>query len=233
MRQHDRECVNHESNTIQYLVDPILRGLGWEVDDPDQVIKEFKPMRKRRFGQAKAVDIALVEKGVPKAFLEVKRLDRNYDPDYMNQLAEYATYLNDGGIAVLTNGRLWFLCTVHSGRIKCRLTMDINDGPAETAAEMLDNIIGRIARCFLSRKPASPEAIIAKLKEYREQEAKRRNQPAYTIFKDETIGLIATHQPGNLPQLGNLKGVGPSTIEKHGAAIITIVSECDAEKILG
>ena len=99
MREYSKECENHESNTIQYLIEPMLLGLGWKVYDPSQVIKEFKPAGKRRWGQAIAVDIALIEKEVPKVFVEAKRLDRDYDSDYMEQLAKYADYLDEGGIA--------------------------------------------------------------------------------------------------------------------------------------
>ena len=82
-------CENHESNTSQYLIEPMLRGLGWDISDPSQVIKEFKPAGKRPWGQAISVDFALMEKEVPKIFVEAKRLDRYYDPDYKAQLDKY------------------------------------------------------------------------------------------------------------------------------------------------
>lgn len=31
MEEHSKECENHESNTVQYLVEPMLRGLGWNI----------------------------------------------------------------------------------------------------------------------------------------------------------------------------------------------------------
>ncbi|MCE2447795.1 MAG: HRDC domain-containing protein [Candidatus Latescibacteria bacterium] len=37
------------------------------------------------------------------------------------------------------------------------------------------------------------------------------------------MNLIATQQPTDLQQLYDIRGVGPPTIEQHGAAIITIV----------
>ena len=77
-------------------------------------------------------------------------------------------------------------------------------------------------------RPAAPRrrdpgAIAEELKEYREREARRRGQPHYTILKDDTIGLIAEHQPTDLGRLSGIRGVGPSTLEQHGAAIIEIV----------
>ena len=223
MGDYSKECANHESNTIQYLVEPMLRGLGWDIYDPNQVVKEFKPARKRSWGQAIAVDIALFEKGVPKIFVEAKRLDRDYDPDYKAQLDKYASYLDEEGIAVLTNGRFWQVHTVVNGDTQHLFTIDIDKGDPEAVAGKLNNAIGRNDRGNPNPKSALPEIIAENLRKYREREAKRRNHPAYTILKDETIKLIATQQPTDRRQLGNIKGVGPSTIEQHGAAIIEIV----------
>ena len=122
---------------------PMLRGLGWDDDDPKQVIREFLPAGKHRFRQAIAVDIALLEKGVPKVFIEAKRLDREYDPGYEKQLAKYAFHLDDGGIAALTNGRHWLVHTVFNGRMRHRLTIDIADGDAEFVARELGKAIGK------------------------------------------------------------------------------------------
>lgn len=225
MGEYSKECENHESNTIQYLVEPVLRGLGWDVSDPNQVRKEFKPTGKRSGRQAIAVDIALLEKGVPKVFVEAKRLDRDYDDDYLAQLDKYASYLDEGGIAVLTNGRFWLVHTVVNGDKQDLITIDIDKGDPETAAGKLNNAIGRDAKGNSNPKSAHPETIAENLRKYREREAKRRNHPAYTILKDETINLIATQQPADLRQLGNIRGVGPSTIEQHGAAIIMIIRD--------
>ena len=223
MGEYSKECENHESNTIQYLVEPVLRGLGWDVSDPNQVRKEFKPTGKRSGRQAIAVDIALLEKGVPKVFVEAKRLDRSYDSDYLAQLKKYASYLDEEEIAVLTNGRFWLVYAVVNGDTEHLLTIDIYKGDVETVAGSLNNAIGRDAIGNPNPKSALPETIAENLRKYREREAKRRNHPAYAILKDETINLIATQQPADLRQLGKIRGVGPSTIKQHGTAIIAIV----------
>ena len=244
MTDHERACVNNEANTIQFLIMPMLRGLGWDDDDPAQVIREYKPAGKRRFGQAMTVDIALLDRGVARVFVEAKRLDREYIPEYTEQLDKYASYLDDGGVAALTNGRHWLIHAVVKGETRHRLTIDLANGDAESVAGDLYNAIGRDVVCGgvdqadktvagvsgqrLSRpapppRRRDPRAIADRLKEYREREARRRGQPHYTILKDDTIGLIAEHQPADLGRLGGIKGVGPSTLELHGAAIIEIV----------
>ena len=124
---------------------------------------------------------------------------------------------------MLTNGKFWQIHKVVNGYPQRLITINIAEGDAETAAGKLNNAIGRDARSDSNPKPSHPETIAENLRKYRQREAKRRNLPAYTILKDETISLIATQQPVDLHQLGDIKGVGSSTIEQHGAAIITIV----------
>ena len=229
MTAHESVCVNHESNTIQFLIMPMLSGFGWNVYDPEQVIMEYKPAGKQRYRQAIAVDIALFENGSPKIFVEAKRLDRAYVPEYEEQLDKYASFLGDGGIAALTNGRHWLVYAVTNGKPQHRLTIDMAEGASEDAASKLYNVVGRVAtgnvveRAVPKRTPPRPEDIAESLRQYREREGRLRRQPAYTIFTNETIDLIATQQPTDLWQLGNIRGVGPSILQQHGSAIITIV----------
>ena len=84
--------MNHETSTIQHLIMPMLSGLGWLVF-PDQVIREYKPAGRDRYRQAIAVDIALLENGKPRIFVEAKRLDREYNLEYEEQLEKYASLL--------------------------------------------------------------------------------------------------------------------------------------------
>ena len=222
LKEYARECENHESNTIQYLVEPMVRGLGWDVSDPAQVVKEYKPARQL------AVDIALITGGVPKVFIEAKRLDHKFRPAFGHQLARYATYLDEGGRAVLTNGRFWLVCEVVSGKTEHRRTIDMAEDDADAAAGALIDAIGTgpsegAPEAPPASQPVPPETIAAKLREYRGREARRRNCPAYAILWNKTVDLIARHQPADLRQLASVSGVGRSTLEEHGAAILAIV----------
>ena len=245
MKDHESACVNNEANTIQFLIMPMLKGLGWNDDNPEQVIREYKPAGKRRFKVSMAVDIALLDHGVPKVFVEAKRLDREYIPEYTEQLDKYASYLDDGGVAALTNGRHWLIHTVVKGETRHRLTIDLANGDAESVAGELNHAIGRDVICGgvdqadktvtgvsgqRRTRPAAalprrrdPGVIADRLKEYREREARRRGIPSYMILKDDTINLIAEHQPTDLGRLRGIRGIGPSTLEQHGEAIIEIV----------
>ena len=109
------------------------------------MIREYKPAGRDRYRQAIAVDIALLENGKPRIFVEAKRLDREYNLEYEEQLEKCASFLDDGRIAVLTNGRYWLVHEVVEGKTQHRLTVDVNEGAADDVARKLYNVIGRSA----------------------------------------------------------------------------------------
>ena len=243
MSEHGEYCKLHESNTIRYLVEPILKGLGWDFSNPEEVRDQFNPEGRRPFGNI-AVDIALLEDGEPKVFVEAKRLDRDYDPDYKNQIDKYASYM-DRGIAVLTNGQFWLVSPVRKGRTENMEVIDISKGPAEDIARRLHGVIGKSTskganlrsrpsydikedlkehRATEAKRRKRPSYDIREdLQKYRERKAKQRKRPAYTIFTDKTINSIAAYKPSSLPELERIKGVGPATLKEHGTSILKIV----------
>jgi predicted type IV restriction endonuclease len=58
-----------EQNTKASLIEPILDALGWDIRDPDEVHREFKPTSKDC-----PVDYALKLLRKPRLFLEAKGL---------------------------------------------------------------------------------------------------------------------------------------------------------------
>ena len=221
IQTYSRECSNHESNTIQYLAEPMLRGFGWDLDDPEQVMREYRPEVGRRKGKRGiAVDLALLENGTPKVFVEAKRLDREYDSAYKKQIDRYASYM-EKGTAVLTNGRFWIVSPILDGKAKGWDVIDVSKGDPEQVGETLQRVMG--AQRQASRESVRPTEIIDRLSDYRLRESKRRNVPAYAIFTDKVLELIALEKPNSLQELETIKGVGPSTLERHGAAILKIV----------
>ena len=247
MTAHRRECKNHETSTIQLLITPMLRGLGWDFDDPNQVGTEYSPEDKRRFGQIR-VDIALLERRSPKVFIEAKRLGREYDHRYLEQLGKYASFLREGGIAILTDGQFWQVYAVAKGKTELQRTIDVAGGDAESVARELYSVIGRDVISNYGEKTApsvpderpNPPATVEqpsthdgfvgslehKLLVYRRecyQDMMRRGQRAYYVLNDETIERIVAQRPTDLRQLENIQGVYPSTLQRHGDAILKIV----------
>ena len=228
MANHSKECRNHESNTLHYLVEPMLRGLGWNFDDPEQVMTEYRPkVDQRRGKRGKAVDIALLENGTPTVFVEVKRLDRELDrdhsPDYEEQIEGYASHMPIG-TAVLTNGQSWIISPVLHGSLQGQTKIDVNQGDPEQFGKTLHSLIGSDTQAKGSRESVRPGDIKDRLSDYRLCESRKRNRPAYTIFTNKTIDLIASQKPGSLQELARIKGVGPKTLEEHGDAVLIIIN---------
>lgn len=88
-----------EQNTKATLIDPVLEALGWDIRDPDEVHREFKP-----HSQDKPVDYALSILRKPRLFVEAKGLGETLsDRRWIGQVLGYAVV---AGVewCVLTDG---------------------------------------------------------------------------------------------------------------------------------
>lgn len=142
LETHWNICARHETNTIQYLITPLLNSLGWDEYDPQQVIKEYKMNPRSPYPRSEAVDIALIQNGCPEILIEVKRIDREYSPEHRMQLERYASYLKSGK-AVLTNGRHWQIHEINMRKIRHLLTIDITAGSLNETAGKLEAELGK------------------------------------------------------------------------------------------
>ena len=98
-----------EQNTKQTLVNPVLRTLGWDVDDLEDVRHEF-----RHTPADRPVDYALMLARTPRLFVEAKALDENLqDRRWANQIIGYATVAGVEWV-VLTNGDEYRLYNSHA-----------------------------------------------------------------------------------------------------------------------
>ena len=89
-------------------------------------------------------------------------------------------------------------------------------GPLVTAAEKK---IGRCSGC-----PASfDEALFEQLRAWRLERAAADKVPAYAVFTDATLQLIAELMPADEAALRTVSGVGPRKLEKYGAEVLELV----------
>ncbi|MCE0488273.1 hypothetical protein [Ornithinimicrobium sediminis] len=88
----------NEANTKALLIEPVLRGLGWDTDDLDAVQREVKVF------EGTYLDYALIVAGGTSLYVEAKGLKENLnDKKFIAQTVNYAN--NDGVVwCVLTNG---------------------------------------------------------------------------------------------------------------------------------
>ena len=96
---NERLAQFDEANTKATAIEPILRELGWDVVDPDEVRREYSV-------GSRSVDYALFCDDTLKVFIEAKRGEESLER-HQDQLVRYA--FDEGvEIAILTNGATWW-----------------------------------------------------------------------------------------------------------------------------
>jgi len=127
----------NEQNTKTALIHPILRALGWDVGDLEEVQQEY-----RRRPRDKPVDYALLLLRTPRLFVEAKALGENLnDRRWANQIMGYATVAGVEWV-VLTNGdeyQIYNACAAVPVEEKLFRTVRItdNDSPVEETLGLL------------------------------------------------------------------------------------------------
>jgi DNA helicase-2/ATP-dependent DNA helicase PcrA len=69
------------------------------------------------------------------------------------------------------------------------------------------------------------EGLFERLKTWRLERARDDEVPAYVVFTDATLELIAEHKPKNEGALRAINGVGPSKIERYGDDVLALVGD--------
>jgi DNA helicase-2/ATP-dependent DNA helicase PcrA len=88
--------------------------------------------------------------------------------------------------------------------------------PLSTGAEKKR---GRCSDC-----PASyDEELFERLREWRKDRAGEESVPAFVVFTDATLQLIAEHKPRSPEALLRISGIGRSKLEKYGEDVLTVV----------
>jgi ATP-dependent DNA helicase RecQ len=72
---------------------------------------------------------------------------------------------------------------------------------------------------------AAGEALAARLRAWRAEEAKRLRVPAYVVMHDRTLNGVAQARPANPRELLEIDGMGPAKVERFGEAILGICGE--------
>ena len=105
IQNYQNDLRNSEFRTRILLIDPILRLLGWDVENPDLVVLEYQPAESNR----KSADYVLKNNGKNVAIVEAKNIDIDIeDWKHRDQADDYARYA-EVKFFVLTNGVAWML----------------------------------------------------------------------------------------------------------------------------
>jgi ATP-dependent DNA helicase RecQ len=76
---------------------------------------------------------------------------------------------------------------------------------------------------------ASDTALLARLKALRTQIAREQRVPPYVVFPDRTLAEIALRRPKTEGAMADIRGVGPTKLERYGARFLEIVSTTETE----
>jgi len=57
--------------------------------------------------------------------------------------------------------------------------------------------------------------------------ARERHVPAYVVFSDATLLAMVEHAPTNEAELLQIPGVGPTKLERYGAAFLDVLTTAD------
>ena len=131
MEAHQDKLKQSEALTRNALVDPLLRALGWDTEDPALAMPEY------RLGSGFA-DYALLNGGKPAIVIEAKKLGT---PLY-SAAEQSVTYCVNDGIRyfVATDGRKWDVYETHRPvplAEKKIVSFDITDSPADVCLDAL------------------------------------------------------------------------------------------------
>ena len=66
-------------------------------------------------------------------------------------------------------------------------------------------------------------ALLARLKSWRTEEARRRSVPPYVIFQDRTLAAIAAVRPAGVEELSRVKGIGPAKLAAYGEELLRLI----------
>ena len=95
------EFIQTEEATKTALVMPFVRALGYNTEDPREVVPEFIADVGDRKGEK--VDYAILKDGKPVMLIECKAAGANLDEEDVSQLFRYFA-VSKSRFAVLTNG---------------------------------------------------------------------------------------------------------------------------------
>ena len=69
------------------------------------------------------------------------------------------------------------------------------------------------------------DELFTALAEWRAGVAVETDKPAFTVFTDVTLEAVAEAQPSSVPELVQLKGIGPAKVDRYGAILLKIVAD--------
>ncbi|MFN3346922.1 MAG: hypothetical protein ACK42E_03820 [Candidatus Bipolaricaulaceae bacterium] len=128
MEKFRLELQKSEALTRYALIDPVLRALGWNTEDPEQVRPEFPT-------ETGSPDYALLHEGKPWIMVEAKALGKKLD-EARDKGFQYC-WKNKIPYYVITDGNVWEVHDLHVMGGRDLLKVTVADDPLGEAARSL------------------------------------------------------------------------------------------------
>lgn len=96
----NKDLIKNEESTKQFLILPLLRGLGYDIHNPQEVTPEFTA---DFYKNKEKVDYAIYINRTPKIFLEAKSINTKINKS-APQLSRYFSTFPSVRLGILTNG---------------------------------------------------------------------------------------------------------------------------------
>ena len=118
----------------------------------------------------------------------------------------------------------WALARSPGGR-RARRPSRFLDGvrPAARPARSAGGRPGPAAPARRAGQPGSP--LFLRLREWRRAAGQDQGVPAYVVFSDATLAVIADRRPASPAELAAIPGVGQVKLDRYGAAVLALCAE--------
>lgn len=77
-------------------------------------------------------------------------------------------------------------------------------------------------------KPAQ-QSVLKALYHFRNEEARRRDQPAFKVLNNEALLNIARENPKTRKALARIRGIGPRNVDRYGAQLLQVIRDARGE----
>ena len=82
-----------------------------------------------------------------------------------------------------------------------------------------ERTIGRCSAC----PPTMDERLFEALREWRLEQSRAADVPAFVVFTDATLTAIAERVPTDVGALARINGVGPAKLERYGTDVLELI----------
>ncbi len=127
------EAVRGEEAIKTYLVMPFLRGLGYDVFDPDQVYAGF------REGEGRADFATLDDEGKVRMLVAVASNPEDLEAPRIRNLAIACE--QDGDLALITNGRKFHFHAVRNGGMEIHPFLSFDASDSSISSDIFSNLL--------------------------------------------------------------------------------------------